>query len=74
MKVLCVVHKDPQTAHIEDIKDVSTATLSEIKHFFETYKALETRPQPQVGSWLNKLEALRWVQDAALRFEAAQIS
>jgi inorganic pyrophosphatase len=69
MKVLCVVHKDPQTAHIKDITDVQAQTLAQIKHFFETYKELEDRLQPVVGAWLSKREALAWVQDATLRFK-----
>lgn len=70
MKVLCVVQKDPQTASIHDVTDVAPAALAEIKHFFETYKALEDRPQPLVGAWLDQQEALRWIRSAALSFDS----
>lgn len=74
MKVLCVVQKDPQTSNIHDVTDVALATLAEIKHFYETYKALEDRPQPLVGSWLNKQEALKWIRSATLSFDASRRS
>ncbi len=40
-KILAVYEKDPRFSDVKSINDVPKHTLSELKHFFETYKELE---------------------------------
>jgi inorganic pyrophosphatase len=40
-KIVCVPLKDKRWDSVKDITDVNQYTLKEIKHFFETYKALK---------------------------------
>ncbi|TWP33670.1 inorganic diphosphatase [Leekyejoonella antrihumi] len=64
-KVLCVVAGDPRTAGTQDLGDVNEFTLAEIKHFFETYKALEPGKAVEEGShWQGRAEAEKAVTDA----------
>ena len=40
-KILAVYEKDPRFSDVKSISDLPSHTLSELKHFFETYKELE---------------------------------
>ena len=56
-KILGVVDNDPRYAELDDITDVAAHILTEIKHFFETYKALEPGKWSRVREWKGKEEA-----------------
>lgn len=42
-KVIAVPVEDPRFDEIKDLKDVNKHTLKEIKHFFSTYKKLQSK-------------------------------
>ena len=56
-KVLCVAIADPHQAHIERLDQVRPHRLVEIRHFFDTYKLLESKATEVVG-WRDREEAL----------------
>lgn len=65
-KVLAVPDKkvDPIFGTYEDIKDVPEAVLNKIKHFFETYKALEPGKWVKVKSFHGKTAAEKEVMES----------
>ncbi|MBE7371558.1 inorganic diphosphatase [Dermacoccus abyssi] len=70
-KILCVPAGDPRQDHVTDIKDISDFTLSEMQHFFETYKALEPGKSVEEGShWIGADDAAKTVEDALERAKA----
>lgn len=70
-KILCVPANDPRQAHLQDIEDVSAFDLSEIQHFFESYKALEPGKFVEKGSsWVGRTEAEAEIQASFDRFTA----
>src|SRR3989344_870903 len=42
-KIIAVPSEDPRWDTVQDLKDVNPYTLKEIRHFFETYKAIENK-------------------------------
>jgi inorganic pyrophosphatase len=69
-KVVCVPHKDPRWAHIQDIADVPEHLKAEIQHFFERYKDLEPGKWVKVEGWGDAAEAEQIVQDGFAKLEA----
>ncbi len=59
---------DPTTQNIKDIKDLPTATLNQIKHFFEHYKDLEPGKWSKVKRFLNAEEAKQIIIEAIKKF------
>ncbi|TWE09958.1 inorganic diphosphatase [Rudaeicoccus suwonensis] len=67
-KILCVVAGDPRTDGMNDLADVPEFLQAEIKHFFETYKALEPGKSVEDGShWVGRAEAEQIVGEAIAR-------
>ncbi|WP_293782702.1 inorganic diphosphatase [uncultured Aeromicrobium sp.] len=68
-KVLCVPATDPRQQHLQDISDVADFDLAEIRHFFESYKALEPGKSVEKGSkWVGRAEAEAEIQASFQRF------
>jgi len=42
-KIICVPVNDPRFKNVNELKDINTHTLEEIKHFFLTYKMLQNK-------------------------------
>lgn len=65
-KILAVPDKkvDPVFGTYEDLKDIPEPVLSKIKHFFETYKALEPGKWVKVQSFQDKKHALKEVESS----------
>ncbi len=42
-KIIAVAETDPSVNHINDVKDIPSHLLTELKHFFENYKTLENK-------------------------------
>lgn len=59
-KILCVPSADPLWNRVQTLDDVPTHLLTEIEHFFSTYKNLEGKPTTVKG-WLGREEALRTI-------------
>src|SRR5579875_1080157 len=71
-KILSVIAGDPRWDHIQDVSDVNSFLLDEIKHFFETYKVLEPGKSVEEGShWAGREDAEQIVADALQRAEPA---
>lgn len=49
---------DPIYGNWQDINDIPEVIKNRIKHFFETYKALEPNKWVKVKNWLGRAEAL----------------
>ncbi len=58
-KLLAVPVKDPRMEDVTNLSQVKKAVLSEIQHFFETYKRITN-----VKGWLDKEEAYRFLEEA----------
>ncbi|MBM9464781.1 inorganic diphosphatase [Aeromicrobium sp. YIM 150415] len=68
-KILCVPATDPRQEHLQDIGDVAQFDLSEIQHFFESYKALEPGKSVEEGShWVGRAEAEVEIEASFQRF------
>ncbi len=61
-KLLAVVDCDPRYDEINDISDVPSFTLKEIKNFFENYKKLQNI-EVEVGDYYSKEEALKLIEE-----------
>ena len=70
-KVICVQHKDPRWAHIQDIDDVPERERAAIEHFFARYKDLEPGKFVKIEGWGDAAEAERIVQDGFTRLAEA---
>ncbi|MFT4298874.1 MAG: inorganic diphosphatase [Aeromicrobium sp.] len=69
-KILCVPASDPRQAHLTDVHDVSDFDLSEIQHFFESYKDLEPGKFVEKGSqWVGRAEAEAEIEASFQRFK-----
>lgn len=67
-KILSVVTGDPRTERVQELADVDTFLLAEIKHFFENYKVLEPGKRVEAGAaWDSRDEAEGIVADAMQR-------
>jgi inorganic pyrophosphatase len=54
-KIIAVPTEDKRWDDVADLGDVNKHTIAEIKHFFETYKALKGKPAPvEVGEVKGK--------------------
>ncbi|MEH0109628.1 inorganic diphosphatase [Tersicoccus sp. MR15.9] len=67
-KVLCVP-EDPRFDHIQDIGDVSSYLLDEIKHFFTKYKDLEPGKWVEAADWDGREAAEKEVLASLERFK-----
>ncbi len=63
-KILAVSINDPRFFHMKDIKDISQHTMKEIKHFFETYKALEPKKWVRVRGWFGNKKAKKTIAES----------
>ncbi|KAD4060596.1 inorganic diphosphatase [Arthrobacter yangruifuii] len=68
-KVLCVP-VDPRFDHIQDLSDVSSFLLDEIKHFFTKYKDLEPGKWVEAADWAGREAAEAEVKASLARFAA----
>lgn len=60
-KIIAVPSNDPRWDNVVDINDINPHTLKEIRHFFETYKAIENK-KVEVKGFQNKKKALAAIQ------------
>ena len=65
-KILCVP-LDPRTEHVTDLRDVETATLERIQHFFEHYKDLEPGKHVTSADWGDRAAAETIIEEAIRR-------
>ena len=56
-KILCVPAADPRMEHLQDIHHVPEFARSEIRQFFEVYKALEPGKMVETCRWSGRVSA-----------------
>ena len=66
-KLLAVVDCDPRNDNIQELSDVSTFILDEIKNFFENYKHLQ-KIDVIVRDYHSKAEALELIEESRRRY------
>ena len=54
---------DPYFANIKSYKDLPEVLINRIKHFFESYKALEKGKWVKVGGWEDEISAKKIIQE-----------
>lgn len=60
-KIIAVPVKDPRWDYLNDLEDINKHTLKEIKHFFETYKAIQG-DEVTIGGFEGKTAAMEAVK------------
>ncbi|RAX53835.1 inorganic pyrophosphatase [Helicobacter sp. 16-1353] len=60
---------DPNYTNIQDIDDISEATLARIKNFFETYKMLENDKWVRVKKYENKDKAYEILESSIKKYQ-----
>jgi inorganic pyrophosphatase len=59
-KIIAVAEQDPSVSHINTVEDLPAYLLSELKHFFENYKALENK-KVVINEFLSREDAFNVV-------------
>lgn len=72
-KILCVPLHDPLWNYIQTLDDVPAHNLKEIEHFFEIYKALESKETGSNG-WGGVDEATALILESEQAFKKARLS
>lgn len=67
-KLLCVPAGDVRKSNLQDLADVPTYELAEIKHFFEVYKTLEPGKEVHGGDWVGHDAAEQEIKDSYARY------
>lgn len=67
-KIIAIHVNDPAVAHLRDIIELPTHTLSELKRFFMDYKSLENKVVT-VENFRGRDEALRILKQAAVDYK-----
>lgn len=70
-KILAVPAKDPRYTQFRELRYIPEHLLSEIRHFFEIYKALEPGKGTDIRGWQDRMSAEREIADAVKRAESA---
>jgi inorganic pyrophosphatase len=68
-KILCAAVCDPRLEGLQEIKDLSEHELTEVRHFFEIYQALEQH-EVQIQGWLGTEATIELIRDAMNVVEA----
>jgi len=68
-KVLAVPAGDERWNNVQELEDVSSQTLDEIKHFFERYKDLEPGKFVKGSEWVGRAEAEAEVEASIQRLK-----
>ncbi len=71
-KILAVPARDPRFAAYSELRYTPEHLLSEIRHFFETYKELEPGKGTDIRGWQDRPSAEREISDAAKRYRATR--
>ena len=73
-KVLAVPHEkiDPRFKDINDVNDVPSSILDQIKHFFEHYKELEPGKWVKVLGWERREKAIKIIKEAIDRYNKSK--
>ena len=67
-KLIAVHADDPEYCHINSINELPTHRMSEVRRFFEDYKALENK-SVVIKDFLDQREALRILDESILLYQ-----
>jgi inorganic pyrophosphatase len=67
-KIIAVVDADPRFDDINDISDIKSLQLREIKLFFENYKILEPGHHVKVMDYYAKADAIDLINECQIRY------
>ncbi|HKL47136.1 MAG TPA: inorganic diphosphatase [Candidatus Izemoplasmatales bacterium] len=67
-KIIAVVDADPRFDDINDISDIKSLQLREIKLFFENYKILESGHHVKVLDYYSKADAIELINECQVRY------
>ena len=67
-KLISVVDVDPRYDEVNNLEDLSSFILEEIKNFFENYETLQ-KIDVKVGEYHNKKEALKLIEECKNRYK-----
>ncbi|MGE4572068.1 MAG: inorganic diphosphatase [Candidatus Izemoplasmatales bacterium] len=67
-KIIAVVDADPRFDDINDISDIKSLQLREIKLFFENYKILEPGHHVKVLDYYSKADAIELIEECQVRY------
>ena len=70
-KLLCVPAGDIRKANLQDIDNVPSYELDEIKHFFEVYKTLEPGKEVHGGEWVGHEAAEEEIKNSYNRYNGS---
>ena len=68
---MCVPAGDIRKASLQDIDDVPSYELDEIKHFFEVYKTLEPGKEVHGGAWVGHEAAEEEIKNSYNRYNGS---
>lgn len=71
VKLIAVCNNDPRFAHVETLRDLPPHNLSEIRHFFNTYKQLQDKVVT-TGDWLDVNSARDFLEESIEAYKQAQ--
>ncbi len=72
-KIIAVAAKDPSVNHYNNIEELPSHFLNELRHFFEEYKALENK-EVVVEEFGDKVIALKIIEEAIQYYKDKFIS
>lgn len=67
VKLIAVSNRDPRYDHVQTLDDLPPHYLTEVRHFFDTYKQLQNK-EVITGRWLGIEDAQWYLDDAIKRF------
>lgn len=70
-KLISVVDVDPRYNDINNLDDLSSFTLDEIKDFFQNYKTLQNI-KVEVTDYHNKEEAIKLIEECKIAYQESQ--
>jgi len=70
-KLISVVNVDPRYDDINDLEDLSSFTLDEIKDFFQNYKTLQNI-EVEVTDYYSKEEAIKLIEECKKAYKEAK--
>lgn len=67
VKLIAVCNRDPRFDHVQTLSDLPPHYLTEVRHFFDTYKQLQNK-MVKTGDWLDIESARKYLNDAIERY------
>lgn len=68
VKLIAVSNRDPRYDHVQTLDDLPPHYLTEVRHFFDTYKQLQDKVVI-TGRWLGIEDAKWYLDDAIKRYQ-----